>query len=102
MTGPDLGQAREALGLSQTKLAAALSVAQSTVTRWEADARPIPEWVEREVLRMVAAREAVVRLEAQAHETCRSMGHRATLEDAVHHLQTCGTCLANALRSMAE
>ena len=55
MTGEDLRQKREALGMTQAELAGALKVAPNTVARWERAERAIPshlplalETVERE------------------------------------------------------
>ena len=41
MTPTELKAAREALGLSQNRLAQRLDVSQSTLSRWEAGAMPI-------------------------------------------------------------
>lgn len=41
MTGAELAALRESKGWSQTRLAQALEVPQSTVSRWETGAHPI-------------------------------------------------------------
>ena len=42
MEGIELRERREALGMTQERLAAALNVAANTVARWERDERAIP------------------------------------------------------------
>jgi transcriptional regulator with XRE-family HTH domain len=45
MNGQTLKHRREALGMSQSQLAEALSVAANTVARWERDERAIPPFL---------------------------------------------------------
>lgn len=46
MTGKELRERREALNITQTKLAELLDVKQNTVYRWEAEILPITRTVE--------------------------------------------------------
>lgn len=46
MTGEELKERREALRITQTKLAELLDVKQNTVYRWEAEILPITRTVE--------------------------------------------------------
>ena len=46
MTGEQLKEIREKLGLSQTELAERLRVARNTVWRWEQGKRHIPEFLD--------------------------------------------------------
>lgn len=46
MTGKELRERREALNITQTKLAELLNVKQNTVYRWEAEILPITRTVE--------------------------------------------------------
>ena len=45
MTGPDLREARQSLGLTQQELAARLGVSRASVNRWETGAWPVPPMV---------------------------------------------------------
>jgi DNA-binding transcriptional regulator YiaG len=46
MTGEELKNFREKMGLSQDQLAKELKVARNTVSRWELEERKIPEFLE--------------------------------------------------------
>ncbi len=45
MTGKELKDYREGIGLTQEQLAEALQVASNTVSRWERDDRAIPPYL---------------------------------------------------------
>ena len=60
ITGIELQARREALGLSQVALAKALSVAQTTVSRWESGASRVPSGVVEELLHMEARVERLI------------------------------------------
>jgi DNA-binding transcriptional regulator YiaG len=56
VTGGMLRFARKALGLTQTELAARLSVSMESVSRWEREERPMEPWVPLAVLGLVRER----------------------------------------------
>src|SRR5262245_57426106 len=56
MTGKELQNLREALGLTQSELARALNVSFATVNRWENERKPIPV----ETARLLQCLQAVV------------------------------------------
>ena len=55
MTGPDLREARQSLGLTQQELADRLGVSRASVNRWETGAWPVPQMVTMAVSVLVAS-----------------------------------------------
>ena len=60
MTPIELQARREALGLSQSLLAAVLDVKQATISRWESGDRGIPEFAESRIVDMENAVESLI------------------------------------------
>ena len=60
VAGGDLRYARKALGMRAAELAAALDVTPETVSRWETDARPIPQTTRLAVVALLMLRDAAL------------------------------------------